>query len=441
VAELVRHLSLAQFDDGRGYLLEASRIPELLVAVRTFALGKERSVYIRRDGAPPEVLGRNSVLTTLYPRLRGARRLMLWCRDGERSESLVIEILSSPLGFYRNRAPRALARDVPKASSGELFSSYAQRWSNSTLQFQEPVHVVFTWVNSRDPKFRELLRPYSLPQSQDLDEDRYRESGELRFALRSVHYNLPWVQRIFVVSNCARPAWLNEAQVSWVDHAQILPGHALPTFNSHVIEAALHRISGLAEHFIYFNDDMFVNEACDAGQFFTSKGHSLAQLESFGSVDAYTPSTIPTDQIWQFAARNGAELLERRFGKRPTQHHKHTPYALRKSVLEALVHEFASEFQLLEQQRFRSPQDLSPTSFLYHHYALALGAAEHGQATDLHVQRRNFHKLARKVLTGRAGDFLCLNDGGSRDNLEAFDAFKTEAMQRLFPLAAPWELS
>ena len=38
-----------------------------------------------------------------------------------------------------------------------------------------------------------------------------------------------------------------------------MPKEILPTFNSCAIELHLHRIKGLSEQFVYFNDDMVLN--------------------------------------------------------------------------------------------------------------------------------------------------------------------------------------
>ena len=44
-----------------------------------------------------------------------------------------------------------------------------------------------------------------------------------------------------------------------VPHSEIFPDTGdLPTFNSHAIEACLHRIPDLSENFLYFNDDVFL---------------------------------------------------------------------------------------------------------------------------------------------------------------------------------------
>ena len=44
-----------------------------------------------------------------------------------------------------------------------------------------------------------------------------------------------------------------------VRHEDYIPGEFLAqTFNSHTIELDFHRIPGLSEQFVYFNDDMFL---------------------------------------------------------------------------------------------------------------------------------------------------------------------------------------
>ena len=42
----------------------------------------------------------------------------------------------------------------------------------------------------------------------------------------------------------------------------------LPTFNINSIELNLHRIKGLSEHFVFFNDDMFLIDSVRPEDFF-----------------------------------------------------------------------------------------------------------------------------------------------------------------------------
>ena len=56
------------------------------------------------------------------------------------------------------------------------------------------------------------------------------------------------------------PQWLNtkHPKLNIVCHEDFIPQKFLPTFNSHTIEWNFHRIPGLTEQFVYFNDDMFL---------------------------------------------------------------------------------------------------------------------------------------------------------------------------------------
>ena len=78
--------------------------------------------------------------------------------------------------------------------------------------------------------------------------------------MRSVHLFAPWVRRIHLVTAGQVPDWLDtdHPQVQVVDHRDILPADALPTFNSHAIETALHRVPDLTEQWVYLNDDVFL---------------------------------------------------------------------------------------------------------------------------------------------------------------------------------------
>ena len=62
-----------------------------------------------------------------------------------------------------------------------------------------------------------------------------------------------------------------------VDHRAIFRDHleALPTFNSRSIEAMLYRIPGLAEQYVYFNDDMSLIKPVGPEHFFGPNGPVL----------------------------------------------------------------------------------------------------------------------------------------------------------------------
>ena len=150
---------------------------------------------------------------------------------------------------------------------------------NRLERFSGEIDVVYTWVDGSDPRwladFDEWSRREGRDQGdRDLIAARYRDNDELRHSLRSLWFGCDWVRRIFIVTADQVPAWLDtdHERIEVVAHRDILPESCLPTFNSHAIEAALHRIEGLSEHFVYFNDDVFVGRPLRPEHFFTSSG-------------------------------------------------------------------------------------------------------------------------------------------------------------------------
>jgi hypothetical protein len=129
----------------------------------------------------------------------------------------------------------------------------------------EAVDVVYTLVDGDDPAWRRLKASYGGPQVAASDDDeqwgdskRYRNMGEIVYAIRSVRRFAPWAGQIYIVITDGQqlpPEVLATPGVTVVPYSTIMPAEILPSFCSNSIEAYLHRIPGLAEIFLYGNDD------------------------------------------------------------------------------------------------------------------------------------------------------------------------------------------
>lgn len=87
---------------------------------------------------------------------------------------------------------------------------------------------------------------------------RERDNGELQFTLRSIQKNAPWVRRIFLLMNGPQqlPAWAPEpAKTTVVDRCTLLGPTECPTRNGFAVQTVVHKVPGLAERFIYTDDD------------------------------------------------------------------------------------------------------------------------------------------------------------------------------------------
>lgn len=344
-------------------------------------------------------LNRTTDFVIEFPHLQGlhnALHLFLYqAIDTQRYE------LKSPLAFIKKFHADDLTDIYPCGTHGDDTSSTTSA----------PIDIVYTWVNKDDPLWQQQWNA-TFPE-EPCDPDRFTSSDELRYSIRSVLKYAPWVRNIHVVTNCTPPDYLDlqHPRLKWVTHEDIFPDPSvLPTFNSHAIEACLHRVPGLAEQFIYFNDDVFLNQPCYPQHFFDAAGRSIAYLESYGMVtpgenDADTPDYL-------VAARNSARLLAEVFPRyRPRQLHAHVPHSLRRSVLQELDDKFPVAFACTRAARLRSPTDINVTSFLYHHHGLAHGTSVSGQASALIVRPKNMASF----MTGQTQyryRFICFNDGG-----------------------------
>lgn len=308
--------------------------------------------------------------------------------------------------------------------------------------FDAPVDIVFTWVDDEDPEWRAAFAQWRGEQPattrEALDRARFRSRDELRYAMRSVWWHCPWVRNVYVVTAGHRPAWLTDhPNVRVVRHDEILPAEVLPTFNSHAIESVLHLIDGLAEHFVYFNDDMFIGRPVTPELFFTPSGLTRVFLS-----DARIPGHLDADALGVDAGAVRTRDLLSALGRRPVHKPLHSPYVLTRSLMAAISTEFADAVARTRAARFRSVTDVSTAASLAQHYALATGAGVPGEIRTEYATVES-HRLAwhlRRIAWGRDVDSFCIN--ATSDRGEA-DRHADERIARFladyFPVPAPWE--
>lgn len=147
------------------------------------------------------------------------------------------------------------------------------------------IDFVLLWVDGEDPAWREKKAQYipvGRPDDTATGEQRYRDWNLLRYWFRGVEKFAPWVRKVFFITDDQWPEWLdrNAPRLVCTRHRDFIPEKYLPTFSSHTIELNLHRIDGLSERFVYFNDDTFIGRPVSPGFFFRNGlPFDLARLE------------------------------------------------------------------------------------------------------------------------------------------------------------------
>jgi hypothetical protein len=238
------------------------------------------------------------------------------------------------------------------------------------------VDLVTAWVDGSDPVHVATRARYS---QDDCDthrdavyETRFLDNGEIYYLIASILKYAPFIRRVYIITDNQKPRLLDSFAdaglcdrgfIELVSHDVIFDGLdvARPTFNSRVIEAAMWRIPGLSEHFIYANDDMFLNAPVSAGDFFRG-GKPVLHGEMVESRDRQLKTRLrglaasllgwedrrPKHLIAQEIGSALAGLRERFF------HVLHRPHPLRRSVIEAFHQENPDVLPRQLKYRFRN---------------------------------------------------------------------------------------
>jgi hypothetical protein len=334
------------------------------------------------------------------------------------------------------------ARDVAAYPTDPVFAMTAPE------RVRFPVDVVYTWVDGGDPAWQ-ARKAAALAangwitdaNAQTANDSRFVSREELRHSLRSLHAYAPWVRRVFLVTDDQVPGWLDTSQVTVVSHREIFgDAGTLPTFNSQAIESRLHHIPGLAEHFLYLNDDVFFGRPVTPELFFTPGG-----LTKFFPSKALMGSGEKSidDLPVNAAGKNVRTLIERTFGCRITQKMMHTPHPSRRSVLAELERTFPVEIGATGTHQFRHPDDVAVPSSLQHYWAWLTGRGVPAPIAYSYVDLAEPVtpiKLAR-ILRLRHLDAFCLNDTESDAAVVHEQAeLLRDFLPAYFPFPSPYEL-
>ncbi|MGO4257748.1 stealth conserved region 3 domain-containing protein [Marmoricola sp. RAF53] len=329
---------------------------------------------------------------------------------------------------------RVGARDYP------LVDVFDARFSDD-VDF--PVDAVITWVDGGDPAWRRRrdLAAGTTNGPVDQDVNRYRDRGELRYCLRSLAAYAPWIRHIFIVTDDQVPAWLatDHPQVTVVDHREIFADPAdLPVFNSHAIEANLHRIPGLAEHFLYLNDDTFLGRPQRPQDYFLASG--LPQVfHDRRAVEPRPPRA--EDDVYTASQKTTRDALERAIGRTYTHVLAHTPHPLRVSLFRRLEERLPDSLRATSRSTFRSAHDLAPVTLALH-LALAEGRAVEGELEHAYAGTGRREQVDRlpDLAARRAIDSFCLGDDGGTDlSVEAQGEAIVTFLEKYFPVPSPYE--
>lgn len=237
------------------------------------------------------------------------------------------------------------------------------------------IDLVYLWVDGLDPAWREKRsRTLGIPldDSSANCKGRYANNDELKYSLRAAEKNIPWIRRIFIVTDNQVPEWLDVShpKIQIVDHSEILPESVLPTFNSVVIEHRLYKIPGLAEHFLYSNDDNFINRPLSPSDFFNKDGYPVIRVlkRPFRKLSLWFSYRLLGKKIdnYKKTIDNAARLVEKKYGRYVSDKGHHNVDAFCRSQYERVAEQiFKDEIEAMLPNRVRCDSDIQRVIYSY----------------------------------------------------------------------------
>lgn len=300
-----------------------------------------------------------------------------------------------------------------------------------------PIDVVIAWVDGSDNFLIKKRKNYLKSNLSEIppgaQSTRFSSLNEINYCLISILKFASFVRKIFIVTDGQTPS-INEivkkyfpkriSDIEIIDHKHIFRDYEdfLPTFNSICISNMLWRIEGLSDHFVYFNDDVFLTRKISPEVWFKKERPVLRVNWVFPPFERLIWDKLrvnyhkirfginkekpPSFQINQW---NAAQLLKFKFRYLKSSH---TPLAMNKKVLENY---FTKNKNILKENlkfRFRNYKQFNTVALANHlEYITGNKNLSKSQAVYMKPYNRGEKYITRKFKQCKQSQnnlFLCI---------------------------------
>lgn len=314
------------------------------------------------------------------------------------------------------------------------------------IDFNEiPVDMVYLWCDGNDPQWLEKKRNTMQKLNKEFDKEavsecRFVQTDELKYSLRSLEKYAPWINKIFIITDNQVPKWLNtnNPKIRIVDHKEIMPEDALPSFNASAIETCLANINELSEYFLFGNDDTFFWDNLDKQFFFSNEGKPLCRLRQKVHNKKYKHQYGYMVSNTYRTAKNKYPNLKAPF----FPHHNIDAY--RKSYFKDCVNEFKEIMDKTAKHQFREYNSIQRSIITYYMIAQNLAKTEMVAKpwyNPFFKEESGYIKCLikeLKKLNTQEFKLLCINDGVR--TTDADRKFMKKTLEEHFPDKSEYEL-
>lgn len=331
-----------------------------------------------------------------------------------------------------------------------------------------PIDIVVTWVNGSDLEWQAEKNKYLKINEETVVGNgicRYREWEFFKYWFRSIEKYAPWVNCVFFVTCGHVPKWLDvkSPKLRVVKHDEFIPKEYLPTFSSIPIEMNLHRIKGLSEHFIYFNDDIFLSRPSVPSDFFVDGKPVLCPVPVslslyknelplhimcstyavINSQNNFSESIKKYPQLW-FARKNWRYYKQigkiYQEGSISGMYFSHMAVPFKKSTFGNVWKKYKSILEITSTHKFRTPMDIMHAIFsiedILNGNYYPCGTNHYGKLIDM---EDDF--AIRKAFLDQELLMMCFNDSNSytQETVDKINASISEILEKCFPDKSSFE--
>ncbi|KAF2073481.1 hypothetical protein CYY_005190 [Polysphondylium violaceum] len=310
------------------------------------------------------------------------------------------------------------------------------------------IDAVYTWVNGSDLAHMEKRTKAGFNVRSDVA--RYREIGALKYSLRSLSQNAPWIKNIWIITDSQIPDFFNtssESNIKFIFHESFFNNRShLPTFNSVSIESNFYNLpEEVSNCFLYFNDDVFLKTPVKPTDFFFGDKEQVL-FEDLDTIGGYYYRMFDKLDAYHKSLVLSAKLLDRVFNITEQMERKKSDHGVQvfdRRVLIEMQQKLEVELDLASSHKTRDNSD-PQFHFLYNQFAkkyqnsftVKNGYNFYGGVTSnmtmLKTTLYNAVKSPAKV--------ICLNDGLDYLNYSEPVVELTSFYNGLFPNPGSWEL-
>ena len=234
----------------------------------------------------------------------------------------------------------------------------------------------------------------------------------IKYVLRGIDEFIPYVNNVFiVVSNIEQvPDYIDQSKVKIVLHKDFIPEKYLPLFNSTAIELFLHKIPGLGEEFVYFNDDMIPISHISYDDFFKDGIPCISfNTEQRDKTTAYKHCVLSF-----YEAKNTVEILtDKEIDTKDIelQIPQHSPTSLLKSVCDEASnierHNSLLDFYITNIRMPRNINQYYWADILYFKKQYTASNIKSYYTSTLDIKDVDIEEVKKE------NKFICINDYGS----------------------------